>query len=62
VRSFVIKRWLQCVDTGRERGATLIEYVLLVGLIAVVVIGAVAFFGGSVNGMFSSSGSKLSGM
>lgn len=62
VNRFAVKQWLQGVGTGRERGASLIEYVLLVSLIAVVVIGAVAFFGGSVNGMFSSSGSKLSGM
>jgi pilus assembly protein Flp/PilA len=62
VNRFAVKRWLQSVNAGRERGASLIEYVLLVSLIAVVVIGAVTFFGGSVNDMFSSSGSKLSGM
>jgi Flp pilus assembly pilin Flp len=33
-----------------ERGASLVEYALLVALIAVVCIGAVTYFGGSNNG------------
>lgn len=35
-----------------ERGATLVEYVLLVSLIAVVCVTSIAFFGGNVSGMF----------
>lgn len=44
-------------STDRERGAGLIEYVLLIALIALVSISAVTFFGTSVGGRVSSSGS-----
>jgi pilus assembly protein Flp/PilA len=37
-----------------ERGATLVEYALLVALIAIVCIGAVTILGSSVSGQFSS--------
>ncbi|MGI8756973.1 MAG: Flp family type IVb pilin [Acidimicrobiales bacterium] len=36
----------------RERGASLIEYALLLALIAVVALSAVSFLGGSVSGRF----------
>jgi pilus assembly protein Flp/PilA len=42
-----------------EQGASLVEYALLVGLIAVVCIGAVSFLGGSASGKFSSIGSSI---
>lgn len=35
-----------------DRGATAVEYGLIVGLIAVVIIGAVALLGGSLAGWF----------
>jgi Flp pilus assembly pilin Flp len=38
-----------------ERGASLIEYALLLALIAVVVFGAVSFFGSSTKGGFGKS-------
>jgi Flp pilus assembly pilin Flp len=38
-----------------ERGASAIEYALLLALIAVVVFSAVAFFGGSTGGGFGKS-------
>lgn len=60
MRRFAIKPWLHGAATKSEAGAGLIEYVLLVALIAVVVIGAIAFFGGSVTTMFDNSGSRLS--
>ena len=37
-----------------DRGATAAEYALMVGLIAVVIVVAVAAFGGSVKGLFES--------
>jgi pilus assembly protein Flp/PilA len=43
-----------------ERGASLVEYALLVALIAVVCIVAVAFVGTAVSTKFSSVGSSLS--
>lgn len=36
-----------------ERGATAVEYGLMVGLIAVVIIGTVIALGGKLNGLFS---------
>jgi pilus assembly protein Flp/PilA len=44
-----------------ERGASLVEYALLVALIAVVCIGAVSFIGGAASSNFSSVGNEISG-
>jgi Flp pilus assembly pilin Flp len=35
-----------------ERGATAVEYALLMTLIAIAIIGGVALFGGAVQGLF----------
>lgn len=43
-----------------ERGASLVEYALLVALIAVVCIGAVSFIGGSAKTKFNTVGSSIS--
>ncbi|MCC2594130.1 Flp family type IVb pilin [Tessaracoccus sp. OS52] len=37
----------------KERGATAVEYGLMVALIAVVIIGAVTLLGGNLNAMFN---------
>ena len=37
----------------RERGATAVEYALMVGLIAVVIVAAVTAFGIGVNSLFT---------
>ncbi|WP_284755186.1 Flp family type IVb pilin [Arthrobacter sp. efr-133-R2A-120] len=37
-----------------EKGATATEYSLLVGLIALVIVGGVGLFGGNLNTFFSS--------
>ena len=42
-----------------EEGATMVEYGIMVALIAVVCIGAVITLGGSVNGVFNTINSKL---
>jgi Flp pilus assembly pilin Flp len=42
-----------------ERGAGLVEYVLLVGLIAIVVISAVIFLQRRVTSSFSKTGNSL---
>jgi len=42
-----------------ERGASLVEYVLLVSLIAVVCIAAITFLGKNASTKFSSVGSSL---
>ena len=44
-----------------ERGASLVEYALLVALIAVVCIVAVTFLGRSASSKFSSVGSAVAG-
>jgi pilus assembly protein Flp/PilA len=44
-----------------ERGASLVEYALLVALIAVVCIGAVSFLGGAASTKLSSVGKAISG-
>ncbi len=45
----------------RERGATAVEYGLLVGLIAVVIIIAVTALGGRLNVLFQSIVTSLGG-
>lgn len=42
-----------------DDGASLAEYALLVGLIAVACVAAVTFFGSSVGASLSSSGSQM---
>ncbi|MDT0201198.1 Flp family type IVb pilin [Nocardioides sp. AE5] len=42
-----------------ERGATAVEYGLLVALIAVVIIAAVYFLGGTLSDMFTEAGSSI---
>ena len=42
-----------------ERGASLVEYALLVALIAVICIVAIAFLGQSASSKFSSVGSSV---
>jgi len=44
---------------GDEQGASLVEYALLVALIAVVCVVAIAFLGGSASSKFSSLGSGI---
>lgn len=42
-----------------ERGASLVEYALLIALIAVVLIGAVSTFGESVGNMYTDTSDKM---
>ncbi len=53
-----IKAWLTS-KTDSERGASLVEYALLVALIAVVCIVAVQFLGESAEDKFSEVGSAI---
>jgi pilus assembly protein Flp/PilA len=52
--------WLQA-RCKTERGASLVEYALLVALIAVVCILAVTFLGRAASSKFSSVGSAVQG-
>jgi pilus assembly protein Flp/PilA len=53
-----LKAWLQA-QAKTERGASLVEYALLVALIAVVCIAAVSFIGGNARDKFNEVGSSI---
>ncbi len=57
---FVLRTWLQAKFTKDERGASMVEYILLVALIALAVIAAVVFLRGQVSDKFNDAGSKVS--
>ncbi|HNV71144.1 MAG TPA: Flp family type IVb pilin [Candidatus Ozemobacteraceae bacterium] len=44
----------------QEEGQGLVEYALIIGLIAVVAIAALTASGGSISGIFGAIGNKLS--
>jgi pilus assembly protein Flp/PilA len=46
---------------AREEGATMVEYGLMVALIAIACIGAVALVGGNLKGLFNSVAGSISG-
>ena len=64
-----ILRMVVAVQTGwmnlttnvrdRERGATAVEYGLMVALIAIVIIGAVTILGKNLNGLFTTAGTSV---
>lgn len=55
-----ISAYMQARFADDERGASLVEYALLVALIAIVVIGAITFIGESADTQFSSVGTAVS--
>jgi len=57
---FVLKTWLETKFVKDEQGANLVEYILLVALIALAVIGAVVFLRSQVQSKFSDAGSQIS--
>ena len=57
---FVFRIWLQAKFTKDERGASMVEYILLVALIALAVIAAVLFLRDQMSTKFNDSGSKIS--
>jgi pilus assembly protein Flp/PilA len=52
---------LQVMFAERERGATAVEYGLMVALIAVVIIAAVTALGGRLSGMFDGATAAVGG-
>jgi Flp pilus assembly pilin Flp len=57
---FVLRTWLQAKFGNDEEGASMVEYILLVALIALAVIAAVVFLKDQVNSKFNQAGSQLS--
>jgi Flp pilus assembly pilin Flp len=57
---FVLRTWLQARFTATERGASMVEYILLVALIALAVLAAVSFLGRGMTDKFNTEGSQLS--
>ena len=55
-----LKTWIQA-RTKTDRGASLVEYALLVALIAVVCIVAIGFLGTSASSKFNTVGSSVAG-
>jgi pilus assembly protein Flp/PilA len=53
-----IAAWIRTLAKS-ERGASLVEYALLVALIAVVCIAAVTMLGGAAKSKFSTVGSSI---
>lgn len=53
-----LKSWI-LAQVKDERAASLVEYALLVALIAVVCIGAVSFLGGNAQDKFNEVGSSI---
>ena len=45
-----------------ERGASMVEYALLVGLIAVVAVVAIAALGGGIKGLFDNANTCVGGL
>jgi pilus assembly protein Flp/PilA len=57
----IFAAWLRARFGDAERGASLVEYALLVALIAVVCIAAVTLLGGNAAEKFSAVGNSIGG-
>jgi pilus assembly protein Flp/PilA len=51
------RRW----SSDDDEGATAVEYALLVGLIAVIIISSVTLLGGNIDAMFDDVANQLGG-
>lgn len=56
---FQMVQWLQTRLESDERGATAVEYGMLVALIAAVIIGTVILLGGKINDAFDAIQSQI---
>ena len=56
---FPLATWLRARFAREERGASLVEYLLLLSLIAMAVIGAVIFLGQALSDSYENAGSRL---
>ena len=56
-----LSTWLRARFADNERGASMVEYALLVALIAVVCITAITFLGHKAQTSFNDTGSAIAG-
>ena len=56
-----LANWLRARFGDSDRGAALVEYALLIALIAVVCIAAIKFLGQEADKSFSETGSAIAG-
>jgi len=56
-----LRAWVGTRCRRDERGANLVEYILLVSVIAIFVIGAMAFFGSCMKTAYQHTGSTIEG-
>ena len=61
MRFYVVIKFDDAAFFGSKCGANLVEYLLLVSLIAIAVMGAVLFLGSQLSPKFSQAGSQISG-
>jgi|tagenome__1003787_1003787.scaffolds.fasta_scaffold16627396_2 pilus assembly protein Flp/PilA len=54
-----LSAWAQARYNNSDRGATMVEYALMVALIAVALIGAVQLLTGGVGNLFTAIGERL---
>jgi Flp pilus assembly pilin Flp len=57
---FVVRAWLSARFTKGEHGASMVEYILLVALIALAVMASVVFLGDQIDSKFGDAGSAVS--
>jgi Flp pilus assembly pilin Flp len=58
-RAWVAVRWQLAGQSQNQRGANLVEYILLIAFIAIIVIVAVKVLGRTLSKQFSSANSNL---
>ena len=56
---YVFKTWLKARFANTERGATMVEYILILALIAIVAIVSLLFLGGQISDKLNIIGTTL---
>jgi Flp pilus assembly pilin Flp len=56
---FILKTWFETKFVKDERGANLVEYILLVAFIALIVLSAVTVLQGSISKKFTDASNSL---
>lgn len=59
MKKYLTNLWILCT-MKKEKGQAMVEYGLIIALVAIVVIVAIAALGGNLQGIFNSIAGKLS--